>query len=211
MQPSPASPAQVHFSTDVRNMDNWAARTGIPLTTAEALGTPYARAHKWLHALKNELIQRHGWQEVSSPDPRMLFIIEAPTFWRSPAGLPLGPKQTLQLPVHASSFFSADRRVQWEMVFHSDIFATQRLLLRPIADILNLLQCILTGLVTLVHEEHLAGAVYTTTRGLPSAQWIIENQIALIDIFHPYPGHYQKLLKACSTPNASFNATVRSP
>lgn len=202
MQSPPSSTAQVHFSSDVRNMDSWARRTGIPLTTAEALGTTYARAHKWLLALKNQLIQQHGWQEAEPTDPRMLFTIEAPSPWRSQSGLPLSPKQRLQLPMHASSFFSPERRVQWQMVFHSDIFATQRLIVQPISDILNLVQCLLTGLVTLVYEEQLPQGAYTTTRGLPSAQWINANETALLEIFGRT--HFKQLWKASSDRATSF-------
>ncbi|KAG9318454.1 hypothetical protein JVU11DRAFT_545 [Chiua virens] len=202
MQTPPSSTAQVHFSSDVRNMDSWANRTSIPLTTAEALGTTYARAHKWLLSLKSQLIQQHGWQETQPADSRMLFSIEAPSPWRSPGGLPLSPKLKLQLPMHASSFFSPERRVQWQMVFHSDVFATQRLIVQPISDILNLVQCLLTGVVTLVYEEQLPQGVYTTTRGLPSVQWINTNQASLLEVFgRP---HFKQLWKASSDRSTSF-------
>lgn len=203
MQTPPSSTAQVHFSSDVRNMDNWARRTGIPLTTAEALGTTYARAHKWLASLKAQLIQHHGWQDAEAvADSRMLFTVEAPSPWRSPNGLPLSPKLRLQLPTHASSFFSPERRVQWQMVFHSDIFATQRLIVQPITDILNLIQCLLTGVVTLVYEEQLPQGTYTTTRGLPSVQWITNNQAALLEIFGH--AHFKQLWKAANDRTTSF-------
>lgn len=203
MQTPPSSTAQVVFSSDVRNMDSWARRTGIPLTTAEALGTTYARAHKWLLSLKSQLVQQHGWQESTLPgDPRMLFAIEAPSPWRSPSGLPLSPKLKLQLPMHASSFFSPERRVQWQMVFHSDVFATQRLIIQPISDILNLVQCLLTGVVTLVYEEQLPQGVYTTTRGLPSVQWINANQSALLEVFGCT--HFKQLWKASNDRTTSF-------
>jgi hypothetical protein len=51
--------AEVVFSSDVRNMDEWAKRTGIPLTTAESLGATYARSHPWLNALKTKLVVQH--------------------------------------------------------------------------------------------------------------------------------------------------------
>ncbi|KAF9246546.1 hypothetical protein BU15DRAFT_39570 [Melanogaster broomeanus] len=202
MQTPPSSTAQVYFSSDVRNMDNWARRTSIPLTTAEALGTTYARAHKWLLSLKAQLIQQHGWEESEPADSRMLFSIEAPSPWRSPSGLPLSPKLKLQLPMHASSFFSPERRVQWQMVFHSDVFATQRLIVQPISDILNLVQCLLTGLVTLVYEEQLPQGCYTTTRGLPSVQWINANQTALLEVFGH--SHFKQLWKASNDRTTSF-------
>lgn len=123
-------------------MDAWAQRTHIPLTTAEALGATYARAHRWFQALKQQLIREHDWSESSASDPRLLFAIETSSIWRSSVGLPAGPKLKLCLPVHASSFFSPERRVQWEMVFHSDIFDSVRKICPPINDILYLMQCL---------------------------------------------------------------------
>jgi len=206
MQSPTSSSPQVHFSSDVQNMDSWAKRTGIPLTTADALGTTYARAHKMLLSLKTQLVQQHGWMDVSSSNSRMLFTIEAPSPWRSSSGVPLSPKLKLELPSNASSFFSPERRVQWQMVFHSDVFATQRVIVSQIADILNLLQCLLTGVLTLVHEESLPDGVYKTTRGLPSVQWINANQAALVEIFGR--SHFKQLWKACNDRAASFKVDV---
>ena len=132
--------AEVIFSSNVSNMDEWAERTKIPLTTAEALGATYARAHRWFQILKLQLIREHNWADAPSPDQRMLVSLETSSIWRSSVGLPAGPKLKLQLPVHASSFFSPERRVQWEMVFHSDIFESVRKICSPINDILNLIQ-----------------------------------------------------------------------
>ena len=146
---------QAFFSSDVRNMDDWAQRTGIPLTTAEALGATYARAHGWLLSLRSQLVQHYGWRDSPFVDRRMLFTIESQPMLRSSGGLPLSPPPKLQLPLHASSFFSPERRVQWQMVFHGDVFATHRRMCQPVADIFNVIQCLLTGLVTLVHEENL--------------------------------------------------------
>jgi hypothetical protein len=181
MQAKPAR-AEVVFSSDVRNMDEWAKRTRIPLTTADALGVTYARSHRWLHALKSSLIHQHRWTEASN-DPRMLFSLETSSIWRSSVGLPAGPALRLQLPVHATSFFSPERRVQWQMVFHSDIFESVRKICPPINDILNLVQCLLTGIVTLVFEENLPQGIYRTTRGLPPVSWINANEQMLVEIF----------------------------
>ncbi|KAK7001078.1 hypothetical protein R3P38DRAFT_3217197 [Favolaschia claudopus] len=135
--------AEVVFSSDVRNMDEWAKRTRIPLTTADALGVTYARSHRWLHALKSSLIHQYRWSESPACDPRHLFSLETTSIWRSSVGLPAGPPLRLQLPVHASSFFSPERRIQWQMVFHSDIFESVRKISPPINDILNLTQAFL--------------------------------------------------------------------
>ncbi|KAJ7131230.1 hypothetical protein C8R44DRAFT_613115 [Mycena epipterygia] len=204
MQAKPAR-AEVVFSSDVRNMDEWANRMRIPLTTANALGVTYARAHRQLHSLKQSLIHQYQWNEVSS-DPRMLFSVETSSIWRSSVGLPAGPALRLQLPVHATSFFSPERRVQWQMVFHSDIFESVRKICPPINDILNLVQGLLTGLVTLVFEENLPQGIYRTTRGLPPVSWITANEKMLIDIFGV--PHYRALRKACSDTATAFKLEV---
>ncbi|KAJ7802720.1 hypothetical protein B0H13DRAFT_2389402 [Mycena leptocephala] len=126
--------AEVVFSSDVKNMDDWEKRSHIPLTTVDALSGSYARSHL-------------------PSDPRILFSLKTSSIWCSPVGLPAGPTPRLQLPVNATSFFSPERRLQWQMVFHSDIFESVRKICPPINDILNLVQCLLTGIVTLVFEE----------------------------------------------------------
>ncbi|KAJ7632587.1 hypothetical protein FB45DRAFT_508457 [Roridomyces roridus] len=204
MQAKPAR-AEVVFSSDVRNMDDWAHRTRIPLTTADALGVTYARAHRWLQLYKSALIHHHRWTE-SSVDPRMLFSLETNSIWRSSVGLPAGPTLRLQLPVHATSFFSPERRVQWQMVFHSDIFESVRKICPPINDILNLIQCLLTGIVTVVFEENLPQGTYRTTRGLPPVSWVSANEQMLVDIFGV--AHYRALRKACSDKTTAFKLEV---
>ncbi|ESK96946.1 hypothetical protein Moror_6524 [Moniliophthora roreri MCA 2997] len=198
--------AEVVFSSDVRNMDDWARRTKIPLTTAEALGATYARAHRWLQTLRLQLIHHHQWRDSTPADPRMLFSLETSSIWRSSVGLPAGPNLRLQLPVHASSFFSPERRVQWQMVFHSDIFESVRKICPPINDILSLIQCLLTGLVTLVFEENLPQGVYRTTRGLPPVSWVNAHEGDLIEIFGP--AHYKALRKACNDTESAFKLEV---
>src|SRR5277367_4902640 len=99
--PPPPVPHITHvvFSSDVKNMDEWAKRTGIPLTTAEALGSTYKRAHKWFLSLKMQLIQHHNWKESHQSDRRLLLALDTPSIWRSSAGLPLSPSLSLQLPL----------------------------------------------------------------------------------------------------------------
>ena len=205
MQVTPP-PAKVFFSSDVRNMDAWATRTGIPLTTADALGTNYARAHSWLMSLKDQLVRQHGWKDVTPNDPRMLFTVECESPWRAASGLPLSPKLRLQLPVNATSFFSPERRVQWQMVFHSDIFATQRKLVAPLSDMLNIIQCLLTGMVVLMHEEHMSEGVYRTSRGLPSSEWVNMNQLQLTAVLGRT--HFKQLWKACTDKTIAYKLDV---
>ncbi|KZT26228.1 hypothetical protein NEOLEDRAFT_1132252 [Neolentinus lepideus HHB14362 ss-1] len=197
-----APPPQLVFSSDVRNMDEWANRTGIPLTTADALGTNYARARRWLLSLKAQLIQK-GWRDVTPADPRMLFTIELPTPYRSSSGLPRSPNMRLQLPVNASSFFTPDRRVQWQMVFHSALFPAMRHTVTPIGDILHLLQCLLTGMLVLVKEEETPGeGLYRTIRALPPAEWVSSHEAVLTEVFGS--SHYRQLFKAASDHRIAF-------
>ncbi|KAF9480137.1 hypothetical protein BDN70DRAFT_905943 [Pholiota conissans] len=191
---------EVVFSSSVTNMDEWAQITRIPLTTADALGATYARAHRWLAHLKNRLVREHNWSEVPSQDSRILFSIEMASIWRSSVNLPAGPKLRLQLPVHASSFFSPERRIQWEMVFHSDIFESVRMICSPIQDILNLLQCLLTGVVTVALIDATEGS--RTVRGLPPVAWLNANEARLVEIF----GHsrFKDLHRAASHTRSSF-------
>ncbi|KAG6897803.1 hypothetical protein C0992_010879 [Termitomyces sp. T32_za158] len=189
-------------------MDDWARRTHIPLTTADALGATYARAHRWFHALKTRLVREHKWSDAPSPDHRLLFSLETSSIWRSSAGLPAGPQLKLQLPIHASSFFSPERRVQWQMVFHSDTFESVRKICPPVNDILNLIQCLLTGLVTISFEERLPEVTYRTIRGLPPVEWITQNERDLLQVFGP--DHYRALARACRDTQSSFKLEVVS-
>lgn len=191
---------EVVFSSTVRDMDEWAHITRIPLTTADALGATYARAHRWLHTLKSQLVNEFKWAEVPVPDSRFLFALEMPSIWRSSAGLPAGPTLKLYLPVHASSFFSPERRTQWQMVFHSDTFESVRRICNPIQDILHLLQCLLTGVLTVVLIDTSDGS--RTIRGLPPMNWITNNESPLVDIFGQ--SHYRALRRAASDPRTSF-------
>ncbi|KAG5353938.1 hypothetical protein J132_07557 [Termitomyces sp. J132] len=197
---------EVIFSSDVRNMDDWARRTHIPLTTADALGATYARAHRWLQALRLTLVREYKWSDAPTPDHRLLFSLETSSIWRSSAGLPAGPQLILQLPVHASSFFSPERRVQWQIVFHSDTFESVRKICPPVNDILNLIQCLLTGLVTISFEERLPEGTYRTIRGLPPVEWITQNEKDLLKIFGP--DHYRALARASRDTQSSFKLEV---
>ena len=74
----------------------------------------------------------------------------------------------LQIPVNASSFFSRERRVQWEMVFHSALFPGLRHTVPAIADLLHLLQCLLTGMM---HVEYILQAFHIVPRSLHNTNW----------------------------------------
>ncbi|OCH95522.1 hypothetical protein OBBRIDRAFT_788075 [Obba rivulosa] len=196
-------PPQLVFSNDIARMDEWARRTGIPLTTADALGTNYARARRWLMSIRSQLIQNHGWNDVVPLESRLLFDIDCPSPYRSPQGLPRSPNMHLQIPANASTFFTRERRVQWEMVFHSALFPSMRHTVPAIADLLHLLQCLLTGMLVLVKEEVVPGeGVYRTIRALPPAEWVQAHEANLVEIFGP--SHYRQLFKAAADPKVAF-------
>lgn len=199
----PSSPPQLVYSNNIAHMDEWAKRTGIPLTTAEALGTNYARARRWLSSIRQQLVQHHGWSDMTPMEPRLLFDIECPSPYRSSGGLPRSPNMRLQIPANASSFFSPERRVQWEMVFHSALFPATRHNVPAIADLLHLLQCLLTGMIVLVKEEEVEGeGLYRTIRGLPPADWVSAHESKLVEIFGA--SHYKSLFRAASDNRVAF-------
>ncbi|KAL1947743.1 hypothetical protein VTO73DRAFT_13467 [Trametes versicolor] len=195
-------PPQLFFSNEIATMDEWAKRTGIPLTTAEALGTNYARARRWLLSIRSNLVTEHGWRDVAPLDARLLFDIECPTPYRSARGLPRSPNMRLQIPINASSFFSRERRVQWEMVFHSTLFPGLRHTVPAVADLLHLLQCLLTGMVVLIKEEQEAGGMVRTIRGLPPVEWVSSHETALVEVFGS--SHYRQLFRAASDARVAF-------
>lgn len=196
-------PPQLVFSSDVAHMDEWAKRTRIPLISADALGTNYARARRWLLTLKSQLLQQHGFREITPPDARMLISLECQSPYRSTGGLPRTPNLRLQIPVHASSFFSPDRQLQWQMVFHGALFPAMRHTTPAIQDLINLLQCLLTGMLTLVKEEEdPRDGFMRTIRALPPVEWIQSHQAQLLEIFGP--SSYQKLFRAAGDPTMAF-------
>ncbi|EIN07410.1 hypothetical protein PUNSTDRAFT_105121 [Punctularia strigosozonata HHB-11173 SS5] len=198
-----SAPPQLVFSNDVAHMAEWANRTRIPLTSADALGTTYARARKWFLTLKTQLIQNHGFREITPADPRMLISLECPSPYRSAGGLPRTPNFRLQIPVNASSFFSPERQLQWQMVFHGALFPAMRHNVRAIQDLVNMIQCLLTGVLTLVKEDSDPREGFTrTVRALPPPEWIQSHQADLVEIFGP--AHYTKLFRAAADPTIAF-------
>ena len=98
--------------------------------------------------------------------------------------------------------------MQWEMVFHSSLFPAMRHTVQPVGDILNLIQCLLTGMVVLVKEEHVPGeGVWVTTRGLPPPEWISVNEVMLQQIFGA--SHYKKLFRAANDKRMAFKAHLQ--
>ncbi|KAF8579167.1 hypothetical protein K439DRAFT_1416421 [Ramaria rubella] len=190
----------VEFSPDVRELDAWSSRAGVPLSL-ESLATPYARSHRYLLAMKHALVAHHGFTEPPPSDPRLLFTLQCQPNHRSLAGFPRSPPMTLELPFHASSFFSPDRRLQWQMVFHSAMWPALRHAVPAIGDMLHLLQCLMPGLLLLVQFED----GWRTARGFPPAEWIAINQPLLVDVFGP--AHFKRLLRVASDPALAFTNT----
>lgn len=194
----PSARPELFFCYDVARIDDWATRTGIPLTTAEALGTNYRRARDWMLRIKNELVMNHDWRDVAPLDSRILFDIETPY-----PGFPLRPNLRLRIPAHATTFFAPERRVQWEMVFHSSVFHLMRHTVRPISDLLYLLQCLLTGMFQLIMDEDVPGqGGVRTIRALPPADWVAGHEAELAKIFGS--SHYRQLLRAASDTRVAF-------
>lgn len=203
-----SGPPQVSFSADVRLLSFWADRTGLLLpASAEALGTPYARAHRWLLALKNALVAQHAWREAAQgADGRMLFAIEMQQ--RTSSGVPRSPPLTLMLPKHPSSFFSPDRKLQWQMTFHATTFFTLRHSCPPIQDILYLLQCLIPGMLVIAKVEDIPReAVYTTSRALPPADWVSAHQDMLVDIFGAQ--HFRQIFRAASNDRMAYHVDTQ--
>lgn len=184
-------------------MAEWARRTGLPLPSADTLGTNYARARRWLLSIRSQLVQKHGWRDVTPLDSRLLFDIECPSPYRSSRGLPRSPDMRLQIPANASSFFSPERRVQWEMVFHGALFPGLRHTVPAVGDLLHLLQCIFTGVLVLVKEEVVPGeGTYRTIRALPPVEWVHSHEALLSEILGP--AQYRQLFKAAGDSRVAF-------
>ena len=142
----------VHYSNEVPNLDEWANRLDMPLDIS-TLSKRYSAAHKYLREMKALLIEKYGWSECTH-DNRLLFTIEAMPPHRSTSGLPKSPLMTVSLPYHLSSFFSPERRVQWQMVFHSALFQTMRHTIPPVGSLFYLLQCLVPGMLVLEKREN---------------------------------------------------------
>jgi hypothetical protein len=196
-------PPQVVFSRDVAHMKAWSDTINIPMTTADALGMRYTRAHRWLKELRNQLISQYGWAPVAGSDARILFDITCPTPIRTANGFDRTPPLHIQIPAQATSFFNEERITQWQMVFHGVTFSPNlRRTIPPISDLLSLLQCLLTGMLVLVQDTPVPGGCDRIERALPSAEWVATNQAKLVDIFGA--AHYKSLLKAASDRKTSF-------
>jgi hypothetical protein len=203
-----SAPAEIVFSQSVTTMNEWARRTGIPLTpSADALNVTYARARRWLLSVKSELIAQHNFRDVPCDDSRIMFTIECPSPFRSSGGLSRSPNCRIQVPYDASTFFAPKRRVQWEMVFHSATFAYMRQTCKPVADLLHLLQCLMVGVVVLVKEERAPGQpLYRTIRGLPPVEWVSNSRDRLVDVLGG--DIYRALYRAAGDKRTSFMLEV---
>ncbi|KAF8585182.1 hypothetical protein K439DRAFT_1632859 [Ramaria rubella] len=74
----------------------------------------------------------------------------------------------------------------------------------PIGDMLHPLQCLMPGLVLLVHFED----GWPTARGFPPAEWIAINQPLLVDIFGY--SHFKRLFGRGLGPQAGIHGLTRA-
>ena len=89
------------------------------------------------------------------------------------------------------------------MVFHSAAFPAMRHKVPAIADLLHLLQCLLTGMLVLVKEEQVAGeGLYRTIRALPPPDWVSAHEQQLTDIFGS--SQYRQLFRAANDNRIAF-------
>ena len=104
-----------------------AAHTSLGYTRRPA----WARGAHWTlpvtvphQRLDNLLVDFHGFRHADISDERMLFALVCdPHAWpvsRGQTSTP--PTRVIELPVHASSFFSPDWIRQWESNFHSTLW-----------------------------------------------------------------------------------------
>ncbi|KAF8579165.1 hypothetical protein K439DRAFT_1638165 [Ramaria rubella] len=106
-----------------------------------------------LHTSPPPYIRHHGFTDHPPSSSRVLFTLQCQPNHRSLAGFPLSPPMTHKHPFHALSFFSPDRRLQWQMVFHSAMWPALRHTVPPIGDMLHLLQCLMPGLLLVQFED----------------------------------------------------------
>ena len=78
------------------------------------------------------------------------------------------------------------------------IFHLMRHSVRPISDLLHLLQCLLTGMFQLVVDEE----GVRTIRALPPADWVAGHEAELSRIFGS--SHYRQLLRAANDTRIAF-------
>ena len=199
---------EVSFSTDMRRIRFWATRMGVNLHEPKQLTEPYIWSQSHLHHLADLLVDFHGFRPADATDKRMLFALMCdPYAWRVgavPSSTP--PRGRIELPMHASSFFSPNRQRQWENIFHSPLWDSIGHINVPgsntVRDLLNFLQCLLPGVFIIV--ESLDGCA--TQRGIPPSKWVLESKEILVSCLGTE--RYEALSEAASN---SKRAIVDSP
>ncbi|KIJ26847.1 hypothetical protein M422DRAFT_191709 [Sphaerobolus stellatus SS14] len=192
----------VEFNNNIPLIDAWSSRLGVHLTP-ESVTEPYRRARPYLMGIASRLLDTGRFNpRPTSKDSRLLWSLECPQPLpiQTRNGFSITPAAVIELPKNASSFWSPDRRVQWEMVFHSAVWPAMRNTCAPLNDLLSLLQCLLPGMIVLAQTED----GMKTVRGLPSHHWLEHWQPMLIDIFG-YE-HYERLYVAAQNIQLSYMA-----
>jgi len=189
----------IQWNPEVPNLSNWAKRLKLPLDH-NVLANHYVAAHRHFREIKDSLVKQHGFVELES-DPRLLFTLEFPKAVRS-----RGSKATLSLPHHVSSFFSPDRKLQWEMIFHSAPFQHMRMTCAPIARLFYLLQALIPGMFLVVKKDTHPDGSWTTLRGVPPPDWLDMYHEELLKIFSP--AHFKVLYKGAQEPKLAFEFVI---
>jgi hypothetical protein len=172
----------IEFSTDMRRICHWGQRMGVDLCDSKKITEPYAWAQCHILSLVDQLVDFHGFRQADVSDNRMLFALVCdPHAWRVGRVPPvIPPRKRIELPVHASSFFSPDRRKQWENIFHSplwhSIWETSVPGANAVIDLLNLLQCLLPGMLIIAEVQD----GWSNQRGIPPLKWVRESREVLI-------------------------------
>ena len=172
----------VEFSTDIQQILRWGQRMGVDLREPKQLTEPYAWSQCHLRSMMELLVEFHGCRQADVSDNRMLFALVCdPYAWRiGKVCETTPPRSRIELPINASSFFSPERRSQWEKVFHGplwDSIGHSNISGCNVArSLLNFLQCLLPGMF-IIAEVHNGR---TTQRGIPPFQWVLEYKEVLV-------------------------------
>jgi len=185
----------IHWNPEVPHLSFWANRLNLPLDHS-ILAKHYIAAHKLFREIKEALVADHGFVELDT-DSRLLFSLEFPkkSCYR-------GMKAILSLPHHVSSFFTPDRKLQWEMIFHSAPFQNMRSTCAPLARLFYLLQALIPGMFMLVKKDMQPDGQWTTSRALPPPDWLELNNKIFIDVFNA--AYFRQLFKGAQNANLAF-------
>jgi len=157
------------------------------------LTEPYTWCQDHLLSLAALLVKFSGFEDIEPSDERILFSLaptpKESTFSRGFPRFNVPQNQArntrdsnpIELPVTSAAFFTPGHESHWYKMFQNPILAkkleySDYLGTNPMRDLLNTLQCLLPGMFLLIEQNE----GYSTTRGIPSRNWILENRNILI-------------------------------